>query len=112
MIINFDRQTYQGIKWRKKHKMSNVESNGLQSLIVEKFSDREKLIDTIRNLMLMEGYVTTIRRLKANSYVILGCDRGGKYRVTAPLDRRTKTSASHLINCPFEVWEKKTVDGC
>ena len=97
---------------KETHKMDNVESNGLLSLTVKKFLDREKLIDTIRNLLLMEGYVTTIRILKANSYVILGCDRGGKYRATAPLDRRAKTSASRLINYPFEVWVKKTVDEC
>ena len=97
---------------KETYKMDNVESNGLLSLTEEKFSDRKKLIDMVRNLMLMEGYVTTIRRSKANSYIILGCDRGGKYRATAPLDRRTKTSASRLINCPFELWGKKTVDGC
>ena len=97
---------------KETHKMDNVESNGLLSLTIEKFSNRKKLIDTIRNLMLMEEYDTTIKRSKANSYVILGCDRGGKYRATAPLDRRTKTFASRLINCPFEVWEKKTVYEC
>ena len=88
---------------KETHQMDTVESNGLLSLTIKKFLDTKKFIDTVRNLILKEEYVTTIRRSKANSYVILGCDRGGKYRATAPLDRRTKTSTSRLINCPFEV---------
>ncbi|KAH7846092.1 hypothetical protein Vadar_009712 [Vaccinium darrowii] len=52
------------------------------SLLVEKFSTREELLDRVRNMALKEGYVTTIKKSKPGCYVIIGCDRGGKYRGT------------------------------
>ncbi|KAF7138128.1 hypothetical protein RHSIM_Rhsim07G0193000 [Rhododendron simsii] len=61
-------------------KVDNVESNGLKSLLTENFSTREELLDRVRKVGLMEGYVTTIRRLKLGRNVVIGCDRGGKYR--------------------------------
>ncbi|KAH7849617.1 hypothetical protein Vadar_020442 [Vaccinium darrowii] len=91
-------------------KVDNVESNGLKSLLIENFSTREELIDRVRNVASMEGYVTTIRRSKVDHYVVIGCDRGGKYcRASVPLDERKRISASRLINCPFEIKGKKKV---
>ncbi|KAF7133193.1 hypothetical protein RHSIM_Rhsim09G0181600 [Rhododendron simsii] len=93
-------------------KVDNVESGGLKSLLDEDFSTREDLLDRVRNVALKEGYVTVIKRSKAGRYVIIGCDRGGKFRCTVPLDEMKKISATRLINCPFEVWGKKKVGEC
>ncbi|KAG5561998.1 hypothetical protein RHGRI_004888 [Rhododendron griersonianum] len=90
-------------------KVDNVESNGLKSLLNEDFSTREELLDRVRNVALKEGYVTVIKRSKAGRYVIIGCDRGGKFRCTVPLDEMKRISATRLINCPFEVLGKKKV---
>ncbi|KAG5525936.1 hypothetical protein RHGRI_032289 [Rhododendron griersonianum] len=67
------------------------------------------LLDRVRNVALKEGYVTVIKRSKAGRYVIIGCDRGGKFRCTVPLDEMKRISATRLINCPFEVLGKKKV---
>ncbi|KAI8547352.1 hypothetical protein RHMOL_Rhmol07G0188900 [Rhododendron molle] len=56
-------------------KVNNVESNGLKSLVIENFSTREELLDRVRKVGLMEGYVTIIRRSKVGHYVLIGCDR-------------------------------------
>ncbi|KAG5566439.1 hypothetical protein RHGRI_002122 [Rhododendron griersonianum] len=93
-------------------KVNNVESNGLKLLLTENFSTREELLDRVRKVGLMEGYVTTIRRSKVGRYVLIGCDRGGKYRArgtSVSLDERKKISASRLIDCPFQIKGKKKV---
>ncbi|KAF7144569.1 hypothetical protein RHSIM_Rhsim04G0198300 [Rhododendron simsii] len=93
-------------------KVDNVESNGLKSLLTENFSTREELLDRVRKVGLMEGYVTTIRRSKLGRNVVIGCDRGGKYRArgtSVSMDERKKISASRLIDCPFKIKGKKKI---
>ncbi|KAH7863485.1 hypothetical protein Vadar_018096 [Vaccinium darrowii] len=80
------------------------------SLLVENFSTREELLDRVRNMALKEGYVTTIKKSKPGCYVIIGCDRGGKYRGTnVPLNEGKRISGSRLVNCPFQMMGKKKV---
>ncbi|KAG5566195.1 hypothetical protein RHGRI_001960 [Rhododendron griersonianum] len=68
-------------------------------------------LDRIRNMALKEGYVTTIKKSKPGCYVIIGCDRGGKYRGTSvPLSERKRMSGSRLVNCPFQMLGKKKVE--
>ncbi|KAI8568648.1 hypothetical protein RHMOL_Rhmol02G0216800 [Rhododendron molle] len=80
------------------------------SLLEENFSTRDELLDRIRNMALKEGYVTTIKKSKPGCYVIIGCDRGGKYRGTSvPLSEGKRMSGSRLVNCPFQILGKKKV---
>ncbi|KAF7123301.1 hypothetical protein RHSIM_Rhsim12G0135200 [Rhododendron simsii] len=81
------------------------------SLLEEKFSTRDELLDRIRNMALKEGYVTTIKKSIPGCYVIIGCDRGGTYRGTSvPLSEGKRISGSRLvINCPFQMLAKKKV---
>ncbi|KAF7140654.1 hypothetical protein RHSIM_Rhsim06G0076500 [Rhododendron simsii] len=80
------------------------------SLLEENFSTRDELRDRIRNMALKEGYVTTIKKSKPGCYVIIGCDRGGKYRGTSvPLSEGKRMSGSRLVNCPFQMLGKKKV---
>ncbi|KAF7140583.1 hypothetical protein RHSIM_Rhsim06G0117200 [Rhododendron simsii] len=61
-------------------------------------------------MALKEGYVTTIKKSKPGCYVIIGCDRGGKYRGTSvPLSEGKRMSGSRLVNCPFQMLGKKKV---
>ncbi|KAF7147655.1 hypothetical protein RHSIM_Rhsim03G0114700 [Rhododendron simsii] len=93
--------------------VENGESRELSSLLVENFLTREELLDRVRKVALKEGFVTTIKKSKQGCYVIIGCDRGGKYRGTSvPLNERKKISGSRLINCPFELWGKKKGSEC
>ncbi|KAH7841084.1 hypothetical protein Vadar_025384 [Vaccinium darrowii] len=114
---SFNSTTGSGCNMEKEiSKVDNVESHGLKSLEIENFSTREELLDRVRNVGLMEGYVTTIKRSKAGRYVVIGCDRGGKYRgYRGPsnlADEKKRISASRLINCPLEIWGKKKVGHC
>ncbi|KAF7112293.1 hypothetical protein RHSIM_RhsimUnG0244500 [Rhododendron simsii] len=78
------------------------------SLLEENFSTQDELLDRIRNMALKEGYVTTIKKSKPGCYVIIGCDRGGKYRGTSvPLSEGTRMSGSCLVNCPSQILGKK-----
>ncbi|KAG5544831.1 hypothetical protein RHGRI_017326 [Rhododendron griersonianum] len=80
------------------------------SLLEENFSTRDELLDRIRNMALKGGYVTTIKKSKPGCYVIIGCDRGGKYRGTSvPLSEGKRMSGSRLVNCPFQILGKKKV---
>ena len=72
-----------------------VGSNKLLALSLENFSNREELIGSVRNAAVMQGYATTIRKSKRDCYVIIGCDKGGKYRGNGvPIDQRKKESES------------------
>ncbi|KAG5566141.1 hypothetical protein RHGRI_001916 [Rhododendron griersonianum] len=80
------------------------------SLLEEIFSTRDELLNRIRNMTLKEGYVTTIKKSKSGCYVIIGCNRGGKYRGTSvPLSEGKRMSGSRLVNCPFQMLRKKKV---
>ncbi|KAH7849790.1 hypothetical protein Vadar_022981 [Vaccinium darrowii] len=92
-------------------KVQKVESTRLKSLLNEEFSTRQELLDRVRNVAVMEGYVTLIKRSKADRKVVNGCDRGGKFRGTSvPMDERKKISATRLISCPFEMVGLKRVE--
>ncbi|KAH7862721.1 hypothetical protein Vadar_008577 [Vaccinium darrowii] len=95
------------------NEMPKVESTGLKSLLNEEFSTRQELLDRVRSTALIEGYVTVIKRSKGDRKVVIGCDRGGKFRGTSvPLDERKKISATRLISCPFEMVGLKRVVQC
>ncbi|KAH7835454.1 hypothetical protein Vadar_026251 [Vaccinium darrowii] len=92
-------------------KVQKVESTGLKSLLNEEFSTRQELLDRVRSTALMEGYVTVIKSSKGDRKVVIGCDRGGKFRGTSvPLDERKKISATRLISCSFEMVGLKRVE--
>ncbi|KAH7833238.1 hypothetical protein Vadar_004343 [Vaccinium darrowii] len=94
-------------------KVQKVESTRLKSLLNEEFSTRQELLDRVRNVAVMEGYVTIIKRSKVDRKVVIGCDRGGKFRGTSiPMDERKKISATRLISCPFEMVGLKRVGEC
>ncbi|KAL3498455.1 hypothetical protein ACH5RR_041187 [Cinchona calisaya] len=89
-----------------------INFHDLLSISSETFSCHEDLIGSVREIVLRHKYAITIKRSTANRYVIIGCDRGGKYRrAHIPIEQRKKITSSRLINCPFEVWGKKKVDG-
>ncbi|KAM0987652.1 hypothetical protein EV2_012136 [Malus domestica] len=84
------------------------EPDKMLSLLAKCFESREDLIGEVRKIALMQGFATVIRRSKTNTYVAIGCDRGGYYRASkTSLDERKKNSGSRLINCPFEIKGRK-----
>lgn len=56
-----------------------------------------------------QGYTSSIKYFKKKKYAVLGCDRGGNYRnkLKFTLEDRKRKSGSRLINCPFELRDKK-----
>ncbi|KAL0384390.1 UNVERIFIED_CONTAM: Methylmalonate-semialdehyde dehydrogenase [acylating], mitochondrial [Sesamum radiatum] len=45
------------------------------------FIDREELIQHVGEFAISQGYVVTIKQSKKEKVVVLGCDRGGVYRI-------------------------------
>ena len=91
---------------------SPEESDILLSITTKDFLNREELLNNVREIVLKKGFVTKIKKSKTNRYVIIGCDRGGKYHATKPPEeKKRKVTGSRLIDCPFEVWEKRKKDG-
>ncbi|KAK1380081.1 hypothetical protein POM88_026825 [Heracleum sosnowskyi] len=79
------------------------------SIALTRYSDREKLITCIREVAATLGYAIVIKKSKKDSYVRIGCDRGGEYRSSKiPIKKRDTTSkrttGTRLIQCPFEIW--------
>ncbi|KAJ4827198.1 hypothetical protein Tsubulata_016783, partial [Turnera subulata] len=89
-----------------------MQQQAMYNLQMKVFQEREELIVNVRNVALAQGFVTIIKRSKTNHYVILQCDRGGVYRCNnVPMESRKRKTSSRLINCPFELWEKRNKDG-
>ncbi|KAH7857188.1 hypothetical protein Vadar_009970 [Vaccinium darrowii] len=94
-------------------KVDNVEY--LKSLLIENFSTREELIARVHNVASMEGYVTTIRRSKADRYVVIGCDRGkGKasedFEPIEVLDDKEMAPKEDSKN--KRMWNRNPLEGC
>jgi hypothetical protein len=60
-----------------------------------------------------KGYGLSIRGLRKDKYVILGCDRVDYYRDprNVPMEERKRTRKSHLINYPFKIKGKRQDNG-
>ncbi|WOH04919.1 hypothetical protein DCAR_0624331 [Daucus carota subsp. sativus] len=62
--------------------VENQGSNGCDTLLVistRDFSTCEELLNSVREIVLRQGFVTKIKKSKTNCYVIIDCDRGGMY---------------------------------
>ncbi|CAN6718572.1 unnamed protein product [Malus baccata var. baccata] len=67
------------------------EPDKMLSLLAKCFESREDIIGEVRKIALMQAFATVIRRSKTNTYVAIGCDRGGDYRASkTSLDERKK----------------------
>lgn len=80
----------------------------VETLFHEKFHNREELIQKARQFYAAKGYGLSIRDSKKDKYVVLCCDRGGKYRNRGKIsiDNRKKITCTRLINYPFELQGK------
>ncbi|XP_062012126.1 uncharacterized protein LOC133728714 isoform X4 [Rosa rugosa] len=86
-------------------------SDEFLSLSTKLFENREDLISDVRKIGLLQGYVMVIKISKDNSYVVMGCDRGGCYRTYSTLEDKKKNSVSRWINCPFKILGRRTAEG-
>ena len=70
------------------------------------YSTRQDLLTSVRNFVLSQGYVVTIRRSTANQNVVQGCDMGGVYhdRVGALDGAKRRKTSTRRIGCPFELY--------
>jgi hypothetical protein len=77
------------------------------------FESREQLLTFVRQHAIQHSYIVTIQRSTANRQVILGCDRGGKYRDRNSASDREKRrfTTTRRINCPFRLYGKRILDG-
>lgn len=69
---------------------STTGSDILLSISTKAFSTREELLNNVREIALKKGFVTKIKKSKTNCYVIIGCDRGGKYHSNKPPEEKKK----------------------
>ncbi|KAH9608120.1 hypothetical protein KSS87_021794 [Heliosperma pusillum] len=79
-----------------------------------RFASREQMIEHAGDFGVSQGYVVTIKHSKKDIYVLLGCDRGGKYRdrrktpeTDSAESSRTQKARSRLTNCQFELYGRK-----
>ena len=89
------------------------EVDKMLSLLEVNFHSREELLVVVHKIEFKEGYVTVIRRSKADKCVFIGSDRGGKYRDTrmVSLEKRKRKTTSRLLNCPFEIVGRRKPEG-
>ncbi|KAL6507323.1 hypothetical protein OROGR_023518 [Orobanche gracilis] len=63
---------------------THPEVNSMQNTFLElsekTYQNREDLLECVRVTPMSQGCTVTIRRSKAERYVIIGCDREGTYR--------------------------------
>ncbi|XP_074312805.1 methylmalonate-semialdehyde dehydrogenase [acylating], mitochondrial-like [Silene latifolia] len=79
-----------------------------------RFASRDQMIEHVGDFGVSQGYVVTIKHSKKDIYVLLGCDRGGKYRdrrknpeTDSAESSRTQKSRSRRTNCQFELYGRK-----
>ncbi|XP_077248827.1 L10-interacting MYB domain-containing protein-like [Tasmannia lanceolata] len=75
------------------------------------FKSREALLEHVRSFSKTQGYIVTIAKSKKNYNVILGCDRGGKYRKRLETFDSQRATCSRVIGCPFEIEGRRMTDG-
>ncbi|XP_077249355.1 uncharacterized protein LOC143888845 [Tasmannia lanceolata] len=68
------------------------------------FQSREALLEHVRSFSITQGYITTIHKSSRDYNVVLGCDRGGRYR------NRRDAFGRHG-GCPFEMEGRRMPDG-
>lgn len=73
------------------------------------FQSREELLKHVREFVLTQGYMVSIKDSSKDRYVTISCDRGGIYRkrLKNGENLRQRKAPSRLTNCPFEVVGKK-----
>lgn len=73
------------------------------------FQSREELLKHVREFVLTQGYMVSIKDSSKDRYVTISCDRGGIYRkrLKSGENLRQRKAPSRLTNCPFEVVGKK-----
>ncbi|KAH7835109.1 hypothetical protein Vadar_022945 [Vaccinium darrowii] len=110
--ISRDQIEQEGFAIEDREIEENRENNMLGQL-GWKFESREELLDTVREFFSMQGYAISIKNSKKDQYVIIGCDREGRYRNKwqVPVERRQRKTATLLIGCPFEIQSKRHADG-
>ncbi|KAG5534926.1 hypothetical protein RHGRI_022890 [Rhododendron griersonianum] len=83
-------------KWKKKDKMTYLDN----------LDGNEELLGTLRDFFSMQGYAISIKNFKKDEYVIIGCDRGGRYRNKwhVPIERRQRKTATRLIDSKWDLF--------
>ncbi|KAJ3672279.1 hypothetical protein LUZ60_007000 [Juncus effusus] len=88
-------------------------SNDISQLLSQKFESMDELLNFTRDFFKSRGYLLSIRSSRCDRYVIVGCNRGGRYRDTrqVPPELRKRKRTSRLTGCPFEIRGKRQVGG-
>ncbi|KAK1375794.1 hypothetical protein POM88_031987 [Heracleum sosnowskyi] len=85
----------------------------LLQLLTTCFKSQEDLISSNKEIYLKQGHAIFIKCPRKEKYVVLGCDRENCYRnkLNISVEDRKRKSDSRLINCPFQLRDKKQLDG-
>ncbi|KAL4620430.1 hypothetical protein ACB092_06G153200 [Castanea dentata] len=76
------------------------------------FQTREELLKHVRDFVLTQVYMVSIKDSSKDRYVNIACDKGGVYRkrLKNGENMHQRKTASRLTNCPFQVVGKKDDD--
>ena len=89
-----------------------MELNEKDYLTTSKFDSCDNLLKSVREFYYSKGYGISIHGSRKDKHMILQCDRSGSYRdIRGIANKRKKTTASRLIDCPFKIVGKKCSDG-
>ncbi|XP_071704830.1 PKS-NRPS hybrid synthetase cheA-like [Rutidosis leptorrhynchoides] len=81
-------------------------------LFSSKFESSGDLLKSVREFYNAIGYGISIRTSKKDKFYSLQCDRGGSYRDIKDIqDKRKRSTASRLVDCPFRIIGSKRRDG-
>ncbi|PWA36651.1 hypothetical protein CTI12_AA597770 [Artemisia annua] len=76
------------------------------------FESCDDLLKSVRAFYYAKGYGLSIRDSQTDKYVTLQCQLSGSYRDVRNIgDKRKRSTASRLIECPFQIGGKKGSDG-
>ncbi|XP_077246001.1 protein FAR1-RELATED SEQUENCE 5-like [Tasmannia lanceolata] len=75
------------------------------------FQTREAFLEHVRGFGKTQGYIVTIKKLRRDHSLILGCDRGGSYRKCLKVSDSQRETSTCLIRCPFRMEGRRMPDG-